>query len=633
MARKVYTYNDDGKNRKVKYSWWSKDISPEDRFQHVIPVVMGILQKQQYRVLNNLKFARLYHNMELLGLDPGMYSRVAQQDSYLTNRVTLNVIKSCIDTAASKIGKSKPRAFFLTEDGDWNAQRKAKKLTSYLDGWADASKLYQITPRSFIDGCAFGTGPVKLYRENDEVKAERVIVSELVVDEAEGMYGTPRQMHQRKAVFREVLAAAFPEHKDKIYSATSSLRTDYQNDFFADLVYVVESWHLPSSEDSSDGMRTICIDNCTLLEEPYEKDYFPFSFYRWTKPLLGFYGMGLAEELCGIQLEINKILRNIQLAQHLMAVPQVWLERSSQVIPAHINNEYGGIKWYQGQPPIFLTPQAMSPEIYQHLESLYRKAYQITGISEMSAQSKKPSGVTASVALQTLSDMESERFMTTATDYEDFHIDIFKKVIDMTRDIYVDTGRVKIKAAGQEFMETINWKDVDLKEDQYVMRCYPTNLLPTQPASRLDRIQGMMQAGFFDREEAMSLLDYPDIKSATARITAPKEIVSKMLAAMLDKGTYLSPEPNMNLDVAKKMTQAEYNYARLQNAPDDRLELLRRFMDDCQGLMDQAQAELQNQQMLAQQQAMAAQAPQPNAMAPIAQPEAQPVSELLPVAQ
>lgn len=632
MTRRTIRYNQDNEV-KVHYNWWSQTIAPEQRYEHIWGVVRGILQKQEWRSYNNLRFARLYHNFELLGLDPGMYARTAQRDSYLTNRVTLNVIKSCVDTAASKISKSKPRPYFLTEDGNWSIQTKAKRLTNYMDGWFYGTHGYSKAQKAFIDGSVFGTGGVKIFKEAGEVKCERVIIEEIIVDEAEGMYGTPQQMHQKKAVFRDVLAQVFPEHKAKIEAATSSLRKDYTNDYYADLITVLESWHLPSGKDkdgnfTGDGRHTISIDNCTLLDEPYNKDYFPFAFFRWTEPLLGFFGTGLAEELIGIQLELNKLLRNIQLAQHLMAVPQVWLEANSKIPASHINNEIGGIKRYVGAPPQFQVPPAMSPEIYQYVETLYQRAYQITGISAMSARAEKPSGITAAVALETLSDMETERFMVTAQRYEQFHLDITKIVIDQTRELAEAKELKPMKAPGQDYLETINWKDIDLDDDKFVLKCYPTNLLPTQPAGKLQRIQEMMQAGMFDREDAISLLDYPDLKSVSSRLTAPRDDVLKIIHLMLDKGEYISPEPFMNLDLAKKLTQSEYLKAKTQGADDERLELLRRFMDDCDNILEQVEMEKQKRMMEAQMAEQQAAMP-PEAMAPTAVPEAMPANELM----
>lgn len=634
--RPVKYYNQ-AKNTKYRYNWWAtgKDgIADEDRYEHLWQVVRGIVEKQQWRSYNNLRFARLYHNMELIGLDPGMYARTALRDNYLTNRVTLNVIKSCIDTASSKIAKSKPRPFFLTDNGDWSQQMRAKKATYFMDGWFNQTKTYAKGRMAFQDSGVFGTGALHFFKENKGVQSERVIIEEIIVDEAEGMYGCPQNMYRKKTMHRDVAASLWPQHANKIFAANSAIKEDYRADYYADMVTVVEGWHLPSGYDSDrkplkDGRHTLAIDNCTLTDEVYEKMYFPFAFQRWTKSVLGFYGIGLAEELVGIQLEINKILRNIQLAQHLMAVPQVWLEASNAATPnAKINNAIGGIHYYTGQPPQFLIPNAMNQEIYAYLESLYRKAYEITGVSSMSAQSKKPAGVTAAVALETLSDLETERFMITAQEYEEFYLQGTDIVTDMMDDLQEEYGDVEINAPYNDYMRRLSWKEVRLDKESYITKVYPTNLLPTQPAGKLQRVQEMMQAGFFDREDAISLLDYPDLKAVSGRITAPRDDVLKIIAMMLEDGKYVSPEPFMNLALARKITQSEYNKAKLQDAPDERLDLLRRFMDDCDTMI--AIVEQQKQQnMMEAQAAMAAQGAPAEGMAPTAQPAALPVNELM----
>jgi hypothetical protein len=77
----------------------------------------------------------------------------------------------------------------------------------------------------------------------------------------------------------------------------------------------------------------------------------------------------------------------------------------------------------------------------------------------------------------------------------------------------------------------------------------------------------------------------------------------------------------MNLQQAKMSVQSAYLKARMQYVPEDRLELLRRFMDDCDALADQA--------MQAQQEAMQA---QQAAAQPMANPQLPPRSDLLPLA-
>lgn len=155
----------------------------------------------------------------------------------------------------------------------------------------------------------------------------------------------------------------------------------------------------PVIKGSNDGRHVIAIDNFTLLDEEWERDTFPFCFIRWTERLLGFWGQGLAEQLTGIQVEINKLLRNIQEQMHL-ATPKVFVEAGSKISKAHINNEIWGIIEYAGTPPTFYVPKTVSGEIFSHLDRLFSRAYEIAGVSVLAAQSKKPAGLESGVALR-----------------------------------------------------------------------------------------------------------------------------------------------------------------------------------------------------------------------------------------
>lgn len=597
--------------QEIKSRWWLQ--GEKEAHTHIFGVVKRIDENQQNRALENIKYARLYQNMDLVSLQPGIYSRIAAPENYLTNRITLNVIKSCIDTATSKIAKNKPRPIFLTTDGNFTQQQRSKQLTQYLDGLFDEIDIYEKAQKSFTASCVFGDGVLHFFKQNGKVNCEHVLIDELTVDDTEGMYGKPRQLHRTKYIPRELLMDMFPEFKDEIKKA-SALQPTVQT--ASDMVKVIESYHLPSGENATDGKHVISIENATLLWEPYTKSYFPFLFWKWSPRLVGFFGQGLAEELAGIQLEINKILRNIQIAQHLMSVPRIFLENTSQVVTAHLNNDIGAVVKYSGTPPTFGVAPAMSAEVYNHLENLYSKAYEISGISQLSAAAKKPAGITAGVALRELSDLESERFMIVSQRWEKLFLDAADICIDITEDLYKEDPKLFVMANNSKFVEKIEWRSVRMERDSYVMRVYPSNILPTQPAGRLQTVQELMQAGFLGKEEALGLLDFPDTPAAMSLQTASRDNILKMIDLMLNKGIYSPPEPYMDLQQALTITQQAYLRARNENADDDRLELLRRFMQQTKMLLDQAVAEQ-----------MAAQA---EAMTPTAAPEAMPTSELMP---
>lgn len=589
MATEVITeYYNNGSTLAFQNKWWADDKASAHK--NLFSTVRYIDKNQSYRSALNLRYARLYSNTEILGLSSGTYARTTS-NNFANNRVTLNVVKSCVDTAASKISKNKPRPLFLTEDGDYSLKRKAKLLNQYMEGMFDELEIYKVGQRCFVDACVFGTGCMKIFIDpaSNKLKAERVFIDEIIVDDIEGMYGTPTQIHQRKYYDRDTLAQMFPDYKEEIHSASTALRGESATQSTAQNVTVLESWHLPSAPGAKDGKHAICIDNCTLVYEDYTKDHFPFVFFRWNDKLVGFWGMGLAEELIGIQLEINKVLRNIQQGQQLMAVPRVFVENGSKINPASISNEIGGIIRYQGTPPVFHSPEAMNAEVYAYVDSLYKRAYEITGISMMSAQAKKPEGLNSGIAIREFDDIASERFVLTSMRYEDFYMEAAKQIVELSKELFeikkIMKEKLEVKVVTNKFIKKIPWEDVDMDEDEFSMKIFPVSLLPTQPAGKLQTIQELIQAGLIGQDQALSLLDFPDLEGVLSLKTAAQDNIERILGIIIEDGKYISPEPFMNLQLAIEMTQETYLKSKCDNLAENRLELLRNFMDDCQTLL------------------------------------------------
>ena len=190
----------------------------------------------------------------------------------------------------------------------------------------------------------------------------------------------------------------------------------------------------------------------------------------------------------------------------------------------------------------------------------------------------------------------------------------------MTKEL-AETTSVSVKVSQDGVMKEIKWKDVDIDNDAYIMKLYPSALLPTQPAARLQTVVEMIQAGFYDKETGMDLLDFPDIKAVNSMMTSPRKIVIKILEKMIEDGVYESPEPYMNLQLAQSLGQQKYLEAKLAGVEEENLELLRRWIDDCQALISIAQAPQPPLMM-----------PQQPAQEPMAVPQAPPRSDILPIA-
>lgn len=576
----------------VPQKWWTQ----EDRsaFNDLFNIVNYIIKNQSNRSATNIRYARLYQNLELLGFSIGSYSKL-NTTAWRNNRLTLNVVKSCIDTAASKIAKASPKPLFLTEDGDFTLKRKSKLLTQYVAGIFEQLNIYEIGQKVFVDCAVFGTGCLKIYIDDENIKAERVLIDEIIVDDAEGMYADPQTIYQRKYYQKDALIAMFPEHELKIKTASVALRSDVVSSIQADSVVVLESWHLPSSNEKDEdgklkypGKHIIAIDNCTLVLEDYEKNYFPFVFLRWTDKIQGFWGSGIAEELIGIQLEINKTLKNVQMSQNVMSVPRIAIENGSDIASTIITNEIGSFIKYTGTPPQAINWSGQTQEIYSWIENLYNKAFEITGVSRLSAQSAKPAGLNSGAALREYQDIESERFQLVGKRYEKMYMDIARLIVDFSKDLYDQNPKLTVTTKTNKFLKKIKWSDIDLKNDQFILDVYPTNILPSTPAGKLQTIQELIQAGMIPQDQALALLDFPDLERFISLKTSSQDNIERILEIITTEGRYISPEPYQDLNLSIKLTQETYLRAKCDNLSEDKLELLQNYMDDCKTLLSQA---------------------------------------------
>ncbi len=571
-------------------AWWTQ---PEEQVANSLFEYLSSLDNEQsYRQEENYKFLRMYGSQNIDYLRGFTPSRAIEYTT-TQNRVTLNVVQSMIDTVVSKIGKNKPRPQVLTEGGNFSQQRRAKKLSQFIEGQFYASDFYAKAAIAFLDSCIFGTGVLKIYKEDNEIKVDRIFIDELKVDDRECVYGAPRQMHQERWVHREVLISMFPEQEMLIRAATSPQNSNYTriNQSSPDMIMVKESWKLPSKKDAGDGRHVMCIQNHTMLDEKWEKCYFPFIFWRWGLRPLGFFGQGLAEQLQGLQIEINKILRTIQVSMHLVSVPKLFVEASSKVVSAHLDNRIGSVIKYAGVKPEPGQLGVIPPELFSHLDRLYQRAFEIAGISQLSATSQKPAGLNSGKALREYNDLETERFMTVAQRYEKSFMDAVPLMIDLAKEIDEDLkeeGGYKLKIKGKKFLETIKWKDVSMEEDQYTMQVFPASALSSTPQGRLADIQELIAAGFMSKEDAMKLLDFPDLQGFYNYANAAVDNIDRAIERMVEDGEYTTPEPYQNLAFGIERMQQAYLRYQNEDAPEERLELLRRWMADARGLLERA---------------------------------------------
>jgi hypothetical protein len=581
-------YLGDSTNRKVikAYSskndvkrWWLEDS--DKLHASVDATVQAIENAQTHRRLLYLRFARLYGNYEAMGY-PSIGRGAQSQES--SNKVVLNIIQSVIDAVAAKVAKDQPKVSFVTTGADdYFLKLRATNLTKYITGQFKEAEVYENSEMVFRDAEVLGTGYLQVLEEDGKIKTEWVFADEMRVDELDGWKQKPRSMHRVKLVPRDMLLLQYPEHQEHILGAQEALagKTGYQSTM--DMIRVTESWHLPMDKSSDDGVHCLTIMNCTLKSEPYKKDYFPIVCFRWMPKPLGFFGRSITEEILTIQVEINKILKTIQQAQELAAVPVIFVENASQVSEdVLLSNTIARMIPYSGTPPQFASPTALSQEVYAHLNSFIQWAFQIVGLSQTSASGMKPAGVDSAVAIREVSDIETGRFAMVANRWEKFFVEVARVMVDMSKDLYSKNPDLSMVVTEKKILKEIKWKDVNLEDNPFDIQTFPTSQLPDTPAGRIQTITEYIQNQWISKERGMELLNLdPDLEQEVNVQTSSLRLTEKWLSEMVEDGVTHQPDPLMNLGLAQQTAQGVYTMLVHDGCPEDRLELVRQFILNC----------------------------------------------------
>ena len=598
--------------------WWM--LEGGDAADVISGTLNLIRDAQSFRATQWIVSSRLYGNLSPTTLAGVSFSKLAAQQPALRDRISYNLVQSVVDTVVAKITRNRPKPLFLTSGGDYRKQREAKKLNAFLDGVFYENATHEIGTTVFRDASVWGDGFIHVFPKANRVCHERVMASEIFVDDVEALYGQPRQMHRVKQVDRQVLFDMFPDDADKIAGAKPSRTEEAGRSIVADMITVRESWHLASGPGADDGRHCITIDGAVLGEmEPWPHQWFPFARVQWCPRLYGYWGQGLAEQLQNIQLEINKILWIIQRSFHLAGSFKVFIENGSKIVKEHLNNDIGTIVNYTGVPPQYVVPQIVSPEVFAHLQNLINKGYEQAGVSQLAASSLKPEGLNSGRAIREYNDIQQDRLHVPAKSYETMYMDVARLSIGVIKMIAAEEKGYEVRVPGRKSIERIEWKDIKLTDDDYVMQCYPVSSLPSDPAGRLATIQEYAQAGFLSPRQARRLLDFPDLDQVESLANAEEDYLTMVFDKIVDDGDYTSPDPLDDLAMSKQLCLEYYAKGKANNLREDRLELLRRYLEQINEI-EQAMMPPPVPQM-----------PMPGATGmPLAPPMPMPASELVP---
>lgn len=603
------------------FKWWT--AKDDDQMAEQIGSTIRFIKRHQSDRMEMLTVgSRLYGNSTNSNLFSASFTRASSINSNpMSQRISYNLCASVIDTLTSQIAKNKVLPTFITSGGVWGMQKKGEQLSKFIDGKFYEQKVHEKKVYAFRDAAIWGDGIVYTFRDaKDRAAVERVLPQELFVDITESAVTEPQQIHRVKICDRDKVCAQFPEHAELIKAANPVAPEDIgSSKTAADLIGVGASWHLRSGPDCDDGIFAITLlDNGKILhKEPWEYDYFPFDKIMYAKRQLGYWSQGACERLQNLQGEINRLMILIQKSMWMGGSFKILSHVLDKVPTSHFNNEVAPIiKWSGEVPPQYIAPPMIQQDIYPYVDTLIQKGYQQEGVSMLGAASVKPAGVNSAVALRTYDEIADDRQLFIQQQIEQFELSIARKMIDIVKKVAKEKGTYKVKFPNANFIESIDWADIHLEEDEYYLKAYPTSELPTEPMARLQTIQEYAQAGWISPQAARRLMRTEDLEMSDTLANAAESLICKSIEEILydgKKANDVRPNSRWNLPLAKQLSLQYYNFAVLNNCPEARLREFDNFMaylDDEMGLTTPP-------------------APPPMAAAP-ANPQQTPQSDLLP---
>lgn len=574
------------------FKWWMAQ-NDKDLCSQLLSTTEYLKKANQMRVRQASIFTRLYSGKPLYNFLAST-SSLDNSSQLPIGRPTANVCYSCTDTLVSRITQDKPQPIFLTDAGHYKERRLAKEANAFIQGELYRTKAYDLAPLMFRDGCVLGNGFIKVFPRDNKVRLERTLETELLTDYNDAYYGTPQQLIQVKLVDRAVFMDLFPDQEKMISDATHGNvdSTPRSTETVADQFIIAEGWHLRSTEGSSDGRHVIVCSAGVIQDESYDKDQFPFVKFGYNPNVVGWFAQGLIEILMPTQMELYRQLIVASQSLELMGVPRILVEEFSKILETSFNNRIGSIIKYRNTAPEFVNAQANHPEIYQFIQWLIDNAYNIAGVSAMSAQGIKPQGLDSGESIREFQGVQDVRFAALSKRYQNVFPELSYLIIDCAQDIVKETGKYTTVFPGKDGTREIDFKNIGMLKNTYVIQCYEQSSLPKDPAGRQARLSEMLAAGEITIQEFRRLSNFPDLEQSDQLAVALEERILYDLDQIIDQGKkgYTPPDPFI-LDPTDLATTLSVNYINkyaVTDIEEQKMDLLRNYYTQVQDLKQQA---------------------------------------------
>lgn len=495
----------------------------------VINNINELIELNQQRRAKYYRNYSFYNNTPKMSLDNiknpscvGYFNNINEVNSDTSATPNLNVIKSCIDTLHSKIAQSKVRPYFNCINGSYKDIQIVKQAQQFFDQYYEIEDVNKKVSEAFRDACIFDTGYV--YIDPDNKAITRALPWQVYERPSELSYNNVTRTYYERKDFPVSMLPDF------IYSKTKEdieKREYITYGVYFDVLNKAKAYYIPELKycyiTSYDGNRT------------------PFVRIQYNNAVFGNTSSSVVDMLYTIQTEINVLMNKVKDASQLNAAMTYFVPEGSNIKTGSLNNRVGNIVSYQttpnmtGSPITVSTPSFIDPEYMALIESLKNQAYELVGISQLSAQSKKPTGLNSGVALQTMEDVESDRFETQLNQVIRAYVDIAKTCLRVF-------SKEETILPEDTYRNNIKWADIVEETQKMQIQFSAADALSKDPSTKLQQLLALSQAGVLPQSRIAQFMEIPDLQGGYSLSNNSINAVLSVIDDCLDKDIFEIPD-------------------------------------------------------------------------------------------
>ncbi len=404
-----------------------------------------------------------------------------------TSSIQENVIASCIETLCSKIASQKVRPFFNTVNGTFKELQIAKQAQIFFDMLYEENDVNEKITHAFRDACVFDKGIVKISDEG--------ITNSLPWN----VYVDPREVSYGKVTY---VAEKMPKTPGRLLELRYGIKGDRNLD------YTVYEYY-----DIIEHVKAIYIQEMNkVIVHEYTPKVVPYLTIYYSKPIKGNTSQSVVDQLYGIQMQIDELLAVMKDCIIMNPGMTLLVPRSSNIKTNMLSNRTGQIIQYDpipGQttsPVTYGTSDIISAQFPQLLAQFKEDAYEMIGISQLSATSQKPEGLNSGVGLSTMEDIESDRFETQLNSVVRLYVDVAKACLD----IFPPESNILPDDLNRA---NITWADIINARNNMKIQFSAAEALSKDPSEKLKQLTSLSAAGLIPQSHIATLMELPDLQS------------------------------------------------------------------------------------------------------------------------